>query len=44
MMVLHRDSQRIEHRQFKEVPSFVGTGDLVVLNETKVIPRAGAQR
>ena len=37
MMVLYRDSQRIEHRQFKEFPSFVGTGDLVVLNETKVI-------
>jgi S-adenosylmethionine:tRNA ribosyltransferase-isomerase len=38
MIVLHRDSQRIEHRQFKEFPSFVQPEDLVVLNETKVIP------
>ena len=38
MIVLHRDSQRIEHRQFREFPIFIHRGDLVVLNETRVIP------
>jgi S-adenosylmethionine:tRNA ribosyltransferase-isomerase len=38
MIVLHRDSQRIEHRQFREFPIFIHQGDLVVLNETRVIP------
>ena len=38
MIVLHRDSKQIEHRQFKEFPDFIKQADLVVLNETKVIP------
>jgi S-adenosylmethionine:tRNA ribosyltransferase-isomerase len=38
MMVLHRAEQRIEHRQFAEFPSFLRQGDLVVLNDTRVIP------
>ena len=38
MMVLHRAEQRIEHRSFREFPSFLRTGDLVVLNDTRVIP------
>lgn len=38
MMVLHRAEQRIEHRFFREFPSFLRTGDLVVLNDTRVIP------
>jgi S-adenosylmethionine:tRNA ribosyltransferase-isomerase len=38
MMVLHRDSRRIEHRLFAEFPSFLQPGDLAVLNDTKVIP------
>ena len=38
MMVLHRAGERIEHRMFREFPSFVGAGDLVVLNDTRVIP------
>jgi S-adenosylmethionine:tRNA ribosyltransferase-isomerase len=38
MMVLHPDSQRIEHRMFAEFPQFIGAGDLVVLNDTRVIP------
>jgi S-adenosylmethionine:tRNA ribosyltransferase-isomerase len=38
MMVLHRESERIEHRQFREFPSFLREGDLVVLNNTRVIP------
>ncbi|MEA3186809.1 MAG: S-adenosylmethionine:tRNA ribosyltransferase-isomerase [Chthoniobacter sp.] len=38
MMVLHRAEQRIEHRVFWEFPTFLREDDLVVLNDTKVIP------
>jgi S-adenosylmethionine:tRNA ribosyltransferase-isomerase len=37
MMVLHRDEQRIEHRTFAELPAFLQTGDLLVLNNTRVV-------
>src|SRR5262245_43763023 len=38
MMVLHRDGERIEHRQFRDFPAYRCEGDLVVLNDTRVIP------
>ena len=38
MLVLHRAEQRLEHRMFRDFPSFVREGDLVVLNDTRVIP------
>jgi S-adenosylmethionine:tRNA ribosyltransferase-isomerase len=38
MMVLHRAEQRLEHRMFRDFPSFLRPGDLVVLNDTRVIP------
>lgn len=38
MMVLHRAEQRIEHRMFADFPTFLQSGDLVVLNDTRVIP------
>jgi len=38
MMVLHRGSGRIEHRGFGDFPGFLREGDLVVLNNTRVIP------
>jgi len=38
MMVLHRDTQAIEHRQFRELKIFVKKGDLLVLNDTQVLP------
>jgi S-adenosylmethionine:tRNA ribosyltransferase-isomerase len=38
MMVLTRATQTIEHRQFADFPSFLRAGDLVVLNDTRVIP------
>jgi S-adenosylmethionine:tRNA ribosyltransferase-isomerase len=38
MMVLNRASQSIEHRQFPELKTFVGPGDLLVLNNTRVLP------
>jgi S-adenosylmethionine:tRNA ribosyltransferase-isomerase len=37
MMVLHRDSQTIEHRQFRELKTFLREGDLLVLNNTRVL-------
>src|SRR5947199_649822 len=38
MMVLDRAKQAIEHRQFRELKTFVRSGDLVVLNDTRVLP------
>lgn len=38
MMVLHRDSGRVEHRMFRELPELLRPDDLLVLNDTKVIP------
>ena len=37
MMVLHRDSQTIEHRQFRGLKTFLRDGDLVVFNNTRVL-------
>ncbi len=37
MMVLHRDSQTIEHRQFGDLKAFLRPGELVVLNNTRVL-------
>ena len=37
MLVLHR-AERIEHRSFSDFPSYLREGDLVVLNNTRVIP------
>ena len=38
MMVLHRDAQTIEHRQFHELKKFLQPGDLLILNDTRVLP------
>jgi S-adenosylmethionine:tRNA ribosyltransferase-isomerase len=37
MLVVHRDSGRIEHRMFRDFPQFLQAHDLLVLNDTKVI-------
>lgn len=37
MMVLHPREQRIEHRMFAELPQFLEPGDLLVLNNTRVV-------
>lgn len=37
MMILHRAEERIEHRQFAELPAFLSAGDLLVLNNTRVL-------
>lgn len=38
LMVLHRDTEAIEHRQFHELPNFLSADDLLVLNDTRVLP------
>jgi len=38
MMVLYRAEQAIEHRRFRELKTFLRTGDLLVLNDTRVLP------
>jgi S-adenosylmethionine:tRNA ribosyltransferase-isomerase len=37
MMVLHRREQKIEHRKFAELPGFLQSDDLLVLNNTRVV-------
>src|SRR5947208_11881066 len=37
MMVLHRDSQTIEHRRFRDLKTFLRPDDLLVLNNTRVL-------
>jgi len=37
MMVLHRAGQKIEHRPFRELKIFLQSGDLLVLNDTRVL-------
>jgi len=37
MMMLHRREQRIEHRMFAELPQFLLPGDLLILNNTRVV-------
>ncbi|HEY8240991.1 MAG TPA: S-adenosylmethionine:tRNA ribosyltransferase-isomerase, partial [Kiritimatiellia bacterium] len=38
MMVLHRDRRQIEHRTFGDFTWYLRAGDLLVLNNTRVIP------
>lgn len=37
MMVLHRDTGKIEHKLFKDLKGYFGEGDTMVFNNTKVI-------
>lgn len=38
LLVLHRASGKIEHRIFRDVGDYLRAGDLLVLNQTRVIP------
>lgn len=38
LMVLHRDSGKIEHRIFKDITEYFDEGDVFVNNDTKVFP------
>ncbi len=37
-MVVHRDTGRIEHRIFREIGEYLRPGDLLVANQSRVIP------
>ena len=38
LMVVHTDSDQIEHKHFYDVADYLRSGDALVINETKVIP------
>jgi S-adenosylmethionine:tRNA ribosyltransferase-isomerase len=38
MMVLHREDQSIEHAAFTDLPKFIRRDDLLVLNNSRVLP------
>src|SRR5579859_3978652 len=38
LLVLHRGSGKIEHRGFRDVIEFLRAGDVLVLNNSRVIP------
>ncbi len=38
LMVLHRESGKIEHKKFKDIIDYFDNGDVIVLNNTKVFP------
>jgi S-adenosylmethionine:tRNA ribosyltransferase-isomerase len=38
LLVLHRDSGKLEHRIFRDLSEYLRDGDLLVLNQTRVIP------
>lgn len=37
MMVLHRNTEKVEHRMFRDLPSYLAADDLLVLNNTRVV-------
>ena len=38
LLVLQRDTMKLEHRVFREIGDYLQAGDLLVLNQTRVIP------
>jgi S-adenosylmethionine:tRNA ribosyltransferase-isomerase len=38
LLVVHRDTGQLEHRIFRDVTDYLRAGDLLVLNQTRVIP------
>src|SRR5687768_6661181 len=38
LLVLHRQTGELEHRIFRDVAEYLNSGDLLVLNQTRVIP------
>ncbi len=38
MLVVHRDEERWEDRSFRDLPSYLRTGDCLVLNDSRVFP------
>src|SRR6185369_12205920 len=38
LLVLSRKSMELAHRQFRDFPEYLSSGDVLVLNNSKVIP------
>ncbi|MGV3610425.1 MAG: tRNA preQ1(34) S-adenosylmethionine ribosyltransferase-isomerase QueA [Fluviicola sp.] len=38
LMVVHRDTGKIEHRLFKDIINYFGEGDVMIMNNTRVFP------
>ena len=38
LMILHRGKGTIEHRSFRDLPNYFNSGDLLVMNNTRVFP------
>jgi S-adenosylmethionine:tRNA ribosyltransferase-isomerase len=38
LMVVHKDTGKIEHRKFKDIIEYFDEGDVMVVNDTKVFP------
>ena len=38
LMVIHRDTEEIEHKHFHDIIDYLSPGDCLVINDTKVIP------
>ena len=38
LMCLHRQTGRVEHKQFRDIVSLLNPGDCIVINDSKVIP------
>ena len=37
LLILHRDNGRVSHRRFPDLPEFLQPGDVLVLNNSRVI-------
>ena len=45
LLVLHKNNGRIEHRKFSDLPEYLAKGDLLALNNSRVVPaRINARR
>ena len=38
LMILHRDTGKIEHKVFKDIMEYFDDGDVMIFNNTKVFP------
>lgn len=38
LMVVHKNSGKIEHKTFKDLPTYFSEGDTLVVNDSKVLP------
>jgi S-adenosylmethionine:tRNA ribosyltransferase-isomerase len=38
LLILHRRSEQIEHRRFSDLPKYFRAGDVLIINDTRVVP------